>query len=69
MTIVAIEADADRTLEIVHELRQTLEQHVDFDYRFTQGGYNWVTHETWKPLAEFTFYNPTDATAFTLKYL
>lgn len=68
-TVKLLNINAARTLEIVYELRKTLRQHADFDYRFVQGGYNWVTHETYVPMTEFTFYNPADATAFSLKYL
>jgi hypothetical protein len=68
-TIKLVNVDANRTLEIVKELRLTLRQHADFDYRFLQGGYSWETHETKLPCVEFTFYNPADATAFSLKYL
>ena len=68
-TIILQNVDANRTLEIVKELRLTLRQHADFDYRFLQGGYDWETHELKLPSTEFTFYNPADATAFSLKYL
>lgn len=68
-TVTLHNITANRTLEIVHELRLTLRQHADFDYRFMQGGYNWETHETHVPMTDFTFYNPADATAFSLKYL
>ena len=68
-TVVLKNVDADRALEIVKELRLTLRQHADFDYRFLQGGYNWETQEIKLPSVEFTFYNPPDATAFGLKYL
>jgi hypothetical protein len=70
MTTVTLQnVDATQTLEVVKELRLTLRQHADFDYRFLQGGYNWEIHEIRVPCAEFRFYNPADATAFTLKYL
>jgi hypothetical protein len=70
MTKVILQnVDANRTLEIVKELRLTLRQHADFDYRFLQGGYSWETYEVKLPSVEFTFYNPADATAFSLKYL
>lgn len=68
-TVTLHNINASRTLEIVHELRKTLTQHADFEYRFMQGGYNWETHETHLPMTEFRFYNPADATAFGLKYL
>lgn len=68
-TVTLVNIDATRTLEIVRELRETLRQHADFDYRFIQGGYDWETHEARLPKCEFRFYNPPDATAFSLKYL
>lgn len=68
-TVTLTYIGAERTLEIVRELRLTLRQHADFDYRFLQGGYNWETNELKESKAEFTFYNPVDATAFSLKYL
>ena len=68
-TITLTNVDATRTLEIVKELRLTLQQHIDFDYRFLQGGYDWDTAETKLPSVEFRFYNPANATAFSLKYL
>ena len=68
-TVKLLNVNAARTLEIVYELRQTLRQHADFDYKFIQGSYDWVLHEAQVPMVEFTFYNPPDATAFTLKYL
>lgn len=68
-TVTLLNVNANRTLEIVYELRQTLRQHADFDYRFIQGSYNWETHEVQVPVAEFEFYNPPDATAFSLRYL
>ena len=68
-TITLLNINAARTLEIVYELRKTIRQHADFDYKFIQGSYNWETHDTQVPMVEFTFYNPSDATAFSLKYL
>lgn len=68
-TVTLTYIGVERTLEIVRELRLTLRQHADFDYRFLQGGYNWETNEIKESKAEFTFYNPPDATAFSLKYL
>ena len=68
-TVILQNIDADRALEIVMELRLTLRQHADFSYRFLQGGYSWETHEIRLPSIEFEFYNPADATSFTLKYL
>ena len=68
-TVTLVNVDANRTIEIVKELRITLRQHADFDYRFLQGGYDWDTHERRESKAEFTFYNPSDAPAFSLKYL
>jgi len=70
MTIIVLEnTNANRAIEIVQEPRQTLRQHADFSYRFLQGGYSWETHELRLPSVEFEFYNPADATSFTLKYL
>jgi hypothetical protein len=68
-TITLYDVDASRTLEIVNELRQTLQQHTDFDYRFIPGGYNWQLHESKLPCAEFKFYDAMNATAFSLRYL
>ena len=71
MTTVKLpNANANRTLEIVHELKQTLRLHADFDYKFIPGGYTLTnSFEYQYPGAEFTFYNPPDATLFKLKYL
>jgi hypothetical protein len=68
-TITLQNVDANRAIEIVKELRLTLRQHADFDYRFLQGGYSWETNEIKLPSVEFRFYNPADATAFSLRYL
>lgn len=68
-TIVLNNTGAERAIAIVKELRLTLRQHADFDYRFLQGGYDTDAHIYRESKAEFTFYNPADATAFSLKYL
>ena len=68
-TVTLLNVNAARTLEIVHELRQNLRQHADFDYKFIPGGYTLRDPFGYQPPgAEFTFYNPPDATAFSLKY-
>lgn len=70
MTEVTIyDINAGRTLEIVYELRSTLMQGRDFDYSFYQGGYDWEMHEHRSYKTIFSFTNPQDATAFSLKYL
>lgn len=70
MTEVTIyNISANRTLEIVYELRQYLEQHRDFNYKFFQGGYDWGQQEERAYKTIFSFRDPADATAFTLKYL
>jgi hypothetical protein len=69
MTEVTVyDISANRTLEIVHELRQTLTQGHDFEYAFYQGGYNWemAEHRSYKTV--FKFRDPAEATAFTLRY-
>jgi hypothetical protein len=69
MKVLLENTSAARALEIVYDLRKTLRQHADFDYRFIPGVFNEDTYEYRPGRAEFTFYNPPDATAFRLKYL
>ena len=70
MTEVIIhDIGAARTLEIVGELRQHLQQHVDFEFTFHRGGYDWELMEHQSYTSIFSFKNPADATAFILKYL
>jgi hypothetical protein len=70
MTEVTIyDIDVNRCLAIVHELRQTLDQDHDFSYKFFQGGYDWENNEHKSYKTVFSFRDPADATAFTLKYL
>jgi hypothetical protein len=69
--------NANRTLEIVHELRSMgLQNHIDFNFCFVQKKESWLVldedgnfpdEEPWG--AEFTFTDDKWATWFTLKYL
>ena len=67
--VIIYDIGTARTLEIVAELRQYLQQEIDFTFAFHQGGYDWelMEHNTYRTV--FSFRNPTDATAFALKYL
>jgi hypothetical protein len=67
--VTVFDINATRALEIVYELRQHLEQHVDFAYKFYQGGYDWEMNEHRSYKTVFLFRDPADATAFRLKYL
>lgn len=67
--VIIYDIDANRTLEIVRELRLYLTQDQDFFYHFYQGGYDWENHEHRVYKTVFTFKNPADATAFGLRYL
>ncbi len=66
--------NANRTLEIVHELRSMgLQNHIDFNFCYVQREQSWLdldedfNEKPWG--AEFTFYDDKWATWFTLKYL
>ena len=67
--VTVFDINATRALEIVYELRQHLTQDTDCSYRFYQGGYDWEMNEHRSYKTVFSFRNPADATAFTLKYL
>lgn len=67
MTEITVpDTDVTRCLEIVHELRAL---GMEFEYRFYQGGYDWEMQETKPYKTVFSFADPADATAFSLKYL
>ncbi len=67
MTEITVpDTDVTRCLEIVHELRAL---GMEFEYRFYQGGYDWEMQETKPYKTVFSFSNPADATAFSLRYL
>lgn len=68
--------DANRTIDIVHELRALgLQNHIDFNFCYVQSKQNWIeldddyTAECQFGGAEFTFYEDKWATWFALKYL
>lgn len=68
--------NANRTLEIVHELRiMGLQNNVDFDFCYVHPEQIWIeldddyTAESRIGGAEFTFTDDKWATWFTLKYL
>lgn len=64
--ITVYDTSVERCLEIVRDLR-TLG--MEFEYRFYQGGYDWEMQETKPYKTVFSFANPADATAFSLRYL
>ena len=60
---------AAEIVDIVHELRLVgYQTGQDFDFAYSPGGYNWQSLETTPAQTEFTFYNHSAATWFTLKY-
>lgn len=67
--VIVYDLDVARCLDIVKELRTYLQQHVDFEYAFYQGGYDWEMQEQKPYKTIFKFAKPADATAFSLKYL
>jgi uncharacterized protein YaaW (UPF0174 family) len=70
MTEVVLESTTvTETLEIVQSLRQRLQIHEDFTYKFIQGGFDWGMNEQVNHRTIFSFKNPADATWFQLTYL
>jgi hypothetical protein len=69
MKIIVEDTNFSQGLAILNDLRKTLRQHADFDYRYIKGVYDPDIDMYRLGKAEFTFYNPADATAFSLKYL
>jgi hypothetical protein len=71
VTLFLSNIHANRTLEIVYELRDMgLVTGVDFEFKFINRTQSWILDDEEEPWgAEFTFKEDKWATWFTLKYL
>lgn len=67
--VILYSTTVTETLEIVNSLKQHLTIHVDFSYKFMQGGYDWDENEPVEHKTIFSFRDPADATWFQLTYL
>ena len=66
--ITLLDKSANEILDLVRELRaQGSVQGKDFDFAFTQGGWNEMTGD-YPNSTVFTFYTDKYATLFALKY-
>ena len=70
MIEINLPIDANRTLEIVSELRKMgWKQSVDFDFAYHKAHYDNFSYEAVTPKkAVFTFYNDSNASYFMLRW-
>ena len=70
MQHVTLYIDANRTIEITHELRSMgWKQGVDFDYAYYKAQYDNFSYDALTPKhAKFVFYNDSNASYFMLRF-